>query len=378
MTLRPIDTKADWADASAAISAAPRLAIDVEADGFHRYPERVALIQVALPDGSIYLVDPLAALDLDVLGMRLAEPSVPVVLHSGSYDVRALDRDLGFRIHGLYDTSIAAQLSGLDRLGLGTVLEQILGVVLPKPKRLQRFDWSSRPLPADALAYAAGDVVHLLRLADALAERIAALGRTAWVAEECARLEGVRHAPPSPPEEAFLRVTGARDLDGRGRALLRELSVFREAEALRLGRPPHFVLSNAAMLALAADPEARPEHVEGIGRHVRGPAAGRLREALARGLAAEPVPWPPPRGVSPWTGPARARLGRLKRWRTREAAALGLDPGIVWPASHLERMALFPEADPASLDVDDPPAIRRWQMAALGPSLQAFHAGLDV
>jgi len=374
---RLVDTPGAWADARAAIAAAERLALDLEADGYHRYPERVALIQVGLPDGSIHLVDPLASLSLDVLGARLADPAVPVVVHSGSYDVRGLDRDLGFRIRGLYDTSIAAAFCGMDRLGLGTVLEQVLGVVLDKPKRLQRFDWSVRPLPDDALAYAAGDVAHLLALADALAARVEGLGRTQWVAEECARLEAVRHAPPPPPEEAFLRVRGARDLDARGRAVLRELVVFREGEALRLGRPPHFVFSNEAMLTLAAAPNAGPDGVPGIGRHVRGPAAARLREALRRGRAAPPVPWPAPRGPNPWTAAARARLSRLKRWRAREAEDLGLDPGMVWPAVILDRMALDPDADPAELDTDDPPAIRRWQMASLGPSLRAFVASRD-
>lgn len=369
-----VDAPAAWAEARAAISVAGRLALDVEADGFHRYPERVALLQVALPDGSIYLVDPLASLDLSALGARLADPAVPIVVHSGSYDVRGLDRDLGFRIRGLYDTSIAAAFCGMGRLGLATVLEEVLGVTLDKPKRLQRFDWSTRPLPGDALAYAAGDVAHLLALADALAARVAGLGRTAWVAEECARLEAVRHAPPAPPEEAFLRVRGARELDARGRAVLRELVVFREGEALRLGRPPHFVFSNEAMLALSAAPDAAPEGVPGIGRHVRGPAAARLREALRRGRAAPPVPWPAPRGPNPWTTAARARLARLKRWRTGEAQALGLDPGMVWPAVILDRLALDPSADPADLDTDDPPVIRRWQMEALGASLRAFVA----
>jgi ribonuclease D len=213
-------------------------------------------------------------------------------------------------------------------------------------------------------------------LADALAARLAELGRAAWAAEECARLEAVRHAPPAPPEEAFMRVRGARDLDPKGRAVLRELAVFREDEALRLGRPPHYVLSNDAMVALAANPAADPARLGGVGRHARGPAGARLRAALRRGREAAPVPWPAPRGPNPWTPEARGRLVQLKRWRAREAEALGLDPGIVWPAGNLERLALAPSTDPAALDDDDPPAIRAWQEAALGASLRAFLAGL--
>ena len=163
-----VNTQAAWAAARPRIAAADRLALDLEADGFHRYPEQTALLQLALPDGSVLLLDPLALPDLDALGAALADPAVPIVVHSSSYDVRALDRDFDFHIRGLVDTSIAAQLTGNAQLGLGNVLLEVLGVDLPKPKRLQRFDWSRRPLPDEALDYAAGDVIHLLALADAL------------------------------------------------------------------------------------------------------------------------------------------------------------------------------------------------------------------
>lgn len=370
---RLVEDPADWPGVVAALRTVRRLALDLEADGYHRYPERLSLCQLGLPDGAVVLVDPLAVPDLHALGEVLANPGVTVVLHSADYDLRMLDRHLGFHVRSLFDTSIAAQMCGLRRLGLANVLGEFLDITLPKSRRLQTLDWSSRPLAADALAYAAGDVTHLLPLADHLAARLAELGRTAWVAEECERLTQVRYVPPDPPEEAFLGTSGARDLKPRELAVLRELYVFRDAEALRAGRPPHHVLSNAAMIALSADPRADLRKVQGLGRWVQGgEGRQRLREALVRGQAADPVQPPKQRGHNPWTAESRARLQLLKGWRSKEAERLGLDPGVVWPALHLDQMALQPRRSSAELDQGDPPWVRAWQWQELGPSLEQF------
>ena len=235
--------------------------IVVEADGFHRYPERTALIQVAVSGRPPMLVDPLALRDLGPLGEALRDPTRPAILHSAGYDVRALDRDFDMHIGALYDTAIAAAFAGHRRLGLGNVTAEVLDIHLAKQKRLQRFDWSRRPLPDDALAYAAGDVAHLLELADRLHERVETLGRGAWVEEECARLAAVRFEPPPPPEEAWARLKGVRDLSPQERAVLREVYVFRDGEARRIGRPPYHVMSNEAMLALARDLSFPPRDV---------------------------------------------------------------------------------------------------------------------
>jgi len=372
-----VDAAAAWAPAGAAIGAAREIAFDLEADGFHRYPERVSLLQIGLPDGAVYLVDPLTALDLGPLGRALADPAVPKVLHSASYDVRSLDRDCHFVVRGLFDTALAAQFCGARRTGLANVLADFLNVVVDKPKHLQRMDWSARPLPREALAYAVADVAHLLELRQALSARLADLGRTAWVAEECRRLEQARYEPPEPPEQAFLAVSGARDLDGAARTVLRELYVWREREALAIGRPPHRVMANGTLLALAADPAASLDHLRGADRRLlqRAGVRQRLRAALERGRTGAPVPWPRRAGANPWTPEARKRLAALKEWRNQAAEALDLDPGAVWPAPHLDQIALH-GADPSdTLDHGVPPWVRDWQWAALGDALARFRRG---
>jgi ribonuclease D len=367
-----IDTEAAWHPVGERLRRTSILGLDLEADGFHRYPERVALIQLSLPDHAIWLIDPLALAGVPGLGDVLGDPTVRTVVHSAAFDVRSLDRDFGFRIRGLSDTAIAAQFCGLERTGLANVLAELLGVEVAKSRRLQRMDWSRRPLSDEALRYAAGDVEHLLALDELLAERLAELGRTAWVAEECRRMEGVRYAPPDPPERAFWTVRGARKLSPRERAVLRELYVLREREARRTGRPPYRVMSNEALLTLARQPDLELETVSGIPRRTLAQARRRLEDALDRGRRAPGVKAPRPAARNPWTDRAKRRLRRLKHWRQGEAERLALDPGIVWPLDHLKRIALNPTEGSANLDTGEPGWVRRWQWAEMGRSLARF------
>jgi ribonuclease D len=367
---RYLDAQDAWDAFAPSLGAATRVALDMEADGFHRYPERVSLIQVALPSGDVAVIDPLAVTDLAALGGALADRIVTKVVHSADYDLRSLDRDHAFRIHALFDTSVAAQFCGSTRLGLGNVLAEYAGVMLTKSKQLQRLDWSRRPLSADALAYAANDVAYLLELADLLSARLIELGRLSWVEEECRRLERIRYRAPEPPERAFLTVVGARDLSDEGRALLREVYVWRDAEARRCGRPPYMLASNEALLALAESPNGTLAHVPGLRRYLAPPVEERLRAAMARGRTAPPIRWPRNSRGEDWTHATQTRLKRLKLWRTGEAERLALDAGAVWPLDHLKMVAMQPDTASAELDHGDPRCVRDWQWRELGDSFE--------
>ena len=189
-----------------------RVALDIESNGFYRYPERICLVQLAVGD-DIFLIDPLAVEDIALVGELMASSSVEKMFHAASHDIRSLDRDWQFRVTPLFDTSIAAAFVGHRSLGLASLLKECLGVDIPKSKRLQRADWTLRPISTDLQEYAASDVRHLHRLASILLEQLDELGRTDWVREECERLANVKYVPPD-VEVAFLNVKGSRDLDG--------------------------------------------------------------------------------------------------------------------------------------------------------------------
>ena len=347
--------------------------MDLESNGFHRYLERVCLVQLAMAD-EIYLIDTLAIEDMAPLGVLLSAPSVVKIFHSAAYDIRSLDRDWGFRVSPLFDTSIGAAFIGHTRLGLAALIKDWFDVEIPKTKRLQRADWTVRPLSAELREYAATDVIYLARLAELLNDRLSVLGRTEWVREECERLTDVRYAAPD-CKSSFLSVKGSRKLNGQGLAILRALYFFRDREALRRDCPPFKVFSNTAMLALSESPKADLSTVKGLGRYSYGRGATGVRESLLEGMDADPVIRPSanvgerPRVKAEERSAIRKRLQLLKQWRLEHARHLDLDAGLLWPAASLERLS----ANPSILEDEfESREVRRWQREEFGASLSAF------
>ena len=353
---------------TAEVLRSPFVSVDTESNGFFRYPDQVCLVQLATGTGC-YLVDPLAVDTPDSLGLILRDPSIRKILHSGDNDIRTLDKEWGLRIVNLYDTSIGARFLGLEKLGLGNVAEEILGLKLAKHKRLQRADWGLRPLSDEALQYAASDVLHLKRLMDELVHRTDALGRSAWVEEECRRIEDVRYSPPDPPEKSFISIKGNATLDGRGLAILRELAVFRESAALKIGRPTFRVMPDKALVAIAQDPTLDLKSVPGIGAYGVRRYGKAIARAVARGKSSKLVDRRDFRKPSP-PRPSHeqmANMKRLKAWRSDHGKRLSLDQSLIWPADSLDRLARAPSTFDNELTSPD---VRRWQATQFADSLR--------
>lgn len=349
------------------MDGAARVAVDTEAASFHRYRDRVYLIQLST-DTETAIVDPLTVDDLSPLRTLLAAPAVEIVFHDADYDLRTLDRDYGFRARHLFDTRIAAQFAGEAAIGLGALLEKFVHVKLNK--KHQRADWSQRPLPDDMIRYAAADTHYLLTLRDILEQRLTELGRLAWVQEEFERLEHVRWTGPTADEEnSFLRMKGAKALRGPALAVLKAVYEWRDAKAESRDRAPFRILGNAALLGLA---KARPTRPEALGQVADLPAklahryGPELLTAVQAGLTLAPEDLPDiPRPKRRPHDPAYdARLDRLKTLRNRCATALGLDPGLVCPSGTLEAIARAEPADASALAAID--ELRAWQRGVLG------------
>ena len=360
-----------------AMSRSSRVAVDLESNGFFRYRERICLVQLASPD-AVYLVDPLAVGDAGPLGALMADPSVEKIFHAPGYDIRSLDRDWGFCVRNLFDTSLAAAFAGSERLGLQAVLEEYVGVRLPKSRRLQRSDWTLRPLSDEAMRYAAGDVLHLARLRDALDERLRRLGRTPWLREECDRMERLRHSKPD-REAAFLSIKGSGTLDGRGLAILRSLCRFRDDLARELDRPHFKVMPDAALVTVSADPGVKLGDVKGLGRYGRRPGVSKLRSAIQEGMEADPVRPPRKAPVRERLSPSKRRevgerMNRLKQWRKSLGDELGLDPSLLWPTASLTRLARSPDGLAAELGSEE---VRKWQAGEFEPSLRGLLSSLS-
>lgn len=364
-----IDTPEGVHSLAARLRGLPLIAVDTEAAGFHRYFDRLSLLQISSREEN-FLVDPLAVSELAPLGELLADPEVETLFHDADYDVRILDRDLGFRVRGLWDTQIAAAFLGERSLGLGNVVEKYLGFRLPK--EFQRADWAERPLSDGMKEYAATDTAHLPALRDRLGAALQERGRLAWAEEEFRRREDTRWSGDEGEREAFLRIKGARDLTPRGLAILREVHAWREEVARGRDQATFRVLSNQAMLEMGLRPPRTEAALVAIGGVSPGLVQRRGRDILDAVERGEEVPDAKlprfPRGERQERDPALdARVEALKSARNRRAEELDLDPGFVISRALLEAVGRSQPTTPDELAAV--PGVRRWQVEAAGDAL---------
>lgn len=360
-----LDTPADadrFLDSLAGVSA---LALDTEGASFHRFVDRIYLLQLSTRDHSA-IIDPLGAGPLKALGALLEDQSVEIVLHDADYDLRLLHQDYGWSVSNIFDTRVAAQLLGIRAFGLAALLDRYFGVKLDK--KYQRADWSMRPLTPGMLDYAAQDTRYLLDLRHRLADELRAKGRWSWAEEEFARLEGTRWAAED-AADAFLRVKGARDLTRRELAVLRELVQWRDGVAAGLDRATFRVVGNETLLEVARQaPESREvlAAIRGMPRGIVETRAADVLRAVRRGLDVPDSALPRFPKARRWDRDPDLddRVARLRVVRDATAARLDVDPGVLCSRERLEAVA---RRDPHTIEeLAAMPELRRWQAAELG------------
>jgi ribonuclease D len=352
------------------IAHAQELALDTEGASFHRFLDRIYLLQLSTREQSA-IIDPLPIGSPKRLGDLLEEISVEVVFHDADYDLRLLHQDYGWHVTNIFDTRIAAQLLGIKSFGLAALLQQYFDVRLDK--KHQRADWSMRPLPQDMLDYAAQDTRYLLQLKDHMQAELDRRGRLHWAREEFARLEGTRWEAEE-SMEGFLRLKGARDLSRRELAVLREVANWRDTVAAKLDRATFRVMGNEVLFELA---RRAPRNVTELGT-IKGMPKGMLERAgadivaaILRGMEAPEAELPKfPRGQR-WNKDRDFddRVARLKSVRDAAATRLELDPGVLCSRERLESVARSPARTIEDLaSVTD---LRRWLIEVMGEELVA-------
>ena len=341
------------------------LALDTEGASFHRFVDRVYLLQLSTEHHEA-VIDPLPIGIPERLGVLLEDRSVEVILHDADYDLRLLHQDYGWRVTNLFDTRVAAQLLGLRAFGLAALLEQYFGLKIDK--KHQRADWSMRPLTADMLDYAAQDTRHLLPLRQRLRQELEKKGRWHWAEEEFRRAEGTRWEDEE-PNTGFLRMKGARDLTRRELARLRELTRWRDGIAAELDRATFRVAGNEVLLDLSRAAPTSRDGLFGVKGFPRGMPEGRAHEALhaiARGNAVPDADLPRFPKAQRWDRDPEFddRVARLKTVRDQVAIELDLDPGVLCSRDRMEAVARKNPRDVS--EVAEIPELRRWQAEVLG------------
>jgi ribonuclease D len=261
--------------------------VDAERSSGFRYSARAYLIQVSRRGGGTHLIDPIAFDGLSELGELLATDEW--ILHAATQDLACL-AEVGLVPTKLFDTELGSRLAGLPRVGLGTVVAELLGLHLAKEHSAA--DWSTRPIPQDWLVYAALDVELLPDLRDALAAVLESEGKTHIAEQEFANL--VHWKPAEAKADPWRRLSGLQSLPTpRHLAVARELWVARDrfAESIDMG-PGRTIPDRAIVAAASRLPNSRGALAaikEFSGRYSRRELA-RWWEAIERGLSTDDLP----------------------------------------------------------------------------------------
>lgn len=287
------------------------VAIDAERASGYRYGQRAYLVQLRREGAGSTLIDPIACPDLSALGAALADTEW--VLHAATQDLPCLS-ELGMHPTLLFDTELAGRLAGFPRVGLGPMVETVLGFLLEKGH--SAVDWSTRPLPEPWLRYAALDVEVLVQLRDALELELDSQGKLEWAHEEFAAI--VAAPPPAPRVDPWRRTSGVHKIRRRRQlAAVRALWQARDRMARERDLSPGRVLSDAAIIAAA---QAMPTSVAALQALPGfGPRAHRraLEQWIAAIETARMVPEPElPAPSAPHEGPPPPRA-----WADRDPQA---------------------------------------------------------
>ncbi len=314
--LRLTDALPAVVDTSPALEAALRdlaagegpLGVDAERAGSYRYSQRAYLVQVYRRRAPVLLLDPVGIDDFSALADLLGTEEW--VMQAAHNDLECL-AEIGLRPRQLFDTEVAAQLLGLEKVGLASLVDSQLGYAMRKGHG--QADWSQRPLRRSWLEYAALDVCVLPDLQDALAESLEESGKTEWAQQEFSHQ--IRERSSGDAEQRWRRTnTAGRLRTDEQRGVLRQVWLLRDEIARTKDIAWHRVVRDQILVEVARRSPATRQELAGVPTLPR-PLLGQAQEWLLAVREGVTHPQPPP--ARPDGPPARS----LRAWEQRDPVA---------------------------------------------------------
>ncbi|WP_405721691.1 HRDC domain-containing protein [Streptomyces sp. NBC_01537] len=357
------------------------VAVDAERASGYRYGQRAYLVQLRRAGAGTALIDPVGCPDLSSLGAALN--GTEWVLHAATQDLPCLE-ETGMRPARLFDTELAGRLAGFARVGLGAMVESVLGYTLEKGH--SAVDWSTRPLPEPWLRYATLDVELLVDLRDALEEELAAQGKLDWALQEFAAIAA---APAPPPRvDPWRRTSGMHKVRRRRQiGVVRDLWLLRDRIARERDVSPGRVLTDAAIVAAALElpPNSHAlAALPGFGHRMGRRQLDQWQAAIdhVRALPERELPQPgpaytgppPPRAWADKDPAAAARLSAARAAVSALAEELNLPQENLITPDTVRRLCWDPpsEASAASVaQILSGLGARAWQVEQVTPLLTA-------
>ena len=347
----------------------PLVALDTELVWERTYYPNLGIVQLALSDSDIHLIDA-AAVDLAALGPLLADAKVTKILHDAVQDLAILKRAGGVPPAGIFDTRVAAGFAGLSStISLRDLLLELVEVDLHKTET--RTDWLRRPLTETQIGYALDDVRYLHAAHRELLRRARERGVESWMREEMSALDDGSLYEERDPRLQFERIKGRGRLTARELGILRELTAWRECEARAVNRPRGWVLSDRMLLMLAQCKPASAEELSRfrdrrLRRHGKA-VIGAVRAGLE--ISEEDLPGGHPRSRYEKTFAARSKAAI--ELLERRSGDKGIDHALV--ATRSEIRALVRDGKQATAERHA--LLRGWRNRFIGAELVSVISG---
>jgi len=337
-----IDTQKEFNELCAKLATHKYLSIDTESNSLYAYKEKLCLMQ--LSSEHINAVVDTLAVDIKPILPIFADPGVEKIFHSADSDIRVFKGALKCVFVNIFDVMVAAKYLGIIKCGLDSMVGEYFGLELNK--KFQKADWGRRPLTKEMLDYASGDTIYLKKLRDILGGELEKKGRLEEAMGQFAQICKIEPTPMRFDESGFLTLKGARQLNGRGLAVLRELYIAREVAAIKKNTPSFKVISEDLMLRLSVAPREGLHNLsifKGVSGYVLSNHGQWIREALQKGLKA-PEYNVPHREISrekrAYFETVKNRFRTLKLWRKETAARRNMLPEAIMGNDILERLAM--------------------------------------
>lgn len=272
------------------------IAVDTEFLWERTYYPILGLVQVAVPDGTAWLVDPIRIENLDAFGEILSESRIVKVLHDPLQDLRILAMSMETSPKSIFDTREGAGFTGRSGIAsLQSVIEDFMGVHLEKEET--RSDWTRRPLSSGQLLYAADDVVYLPEVRNRILAACQDDQVRSWLQEEFSRYDDSALYLETPVEEMAAGRVKMRGLTVRTEKLLREVLVWREENARRTNHTRRYLMQDEVVQGLVENPPWRLADLlarRGMPRRLPERELRRLMETIEQCMAMPDQPLPRP------------------------------------------------------------------------------------
>lgn len=225
------------------------VAMDFEGEfNLHVYGEKLCLIQIF--DGLKYFVIDPFNISTDELAKTLENRKIMKIFYDATSDSKLVYKQYGIKMQAVYDLKFMVDILDFEGKGLDSVLSRLLNITITKKKRYQQYNWTRRPVDADAMQYALSDVEYLFKIKDLLFELVQKEDKTEELIFSMIK-KSVDYDKKSIP--GIMKSMDFRKLKSAEQSLLRKIFDIREIIAKELNVPPNLIMPKKQLFQASKD-----------------------------------------------------------------------------------------------------------------------------